>query len=110
MFFFLPVGMNYRTERYPVVTLSLIAINTLIWLISFICAICTDGDSQYWVYTHLWLIPAESHFWMYLTHMFVHSGFFHLAGNMVFLFLFGSCVEDVAGGLHRGGCGSSCSI
>ena len=27
---------------------------------------------------------------MYLTSMFVHSGFFHLLGNMIFLFLFGS--------------------
>jgi membrane associated rhomboid family serine protease len=29
--------------------------------------------------------------------MFMHGGFFHLAGNMVYLFLFGSCVEDLIG-------------
>jgi membrane associated rhomboid family serine protease len=29
--------------------------------------------------------------------MFVHEGFFHLFGNMIYLFLFGSCVEDALG-------------
>ena len=29
--------------------------------------------------------------------MFVHAGLFHLLGNMVYLFLFGSCVEDIIG-------------
>jgi membrane associated rhomboid family serine protease len=46
---------------------------------------------------HLWLIPAQSFWWTYLTSMFVHAGFFHLLGNMIFLFLFGSCVEDLIG-------------
>ena len=97
MFFAIPTGMNYRTERYPVVTLSLIGINTFIWLVSLILQICTEGESQEWVYANLWLVPAQSYFWMYLTSMFVHEGFFHLLGNMIFLFLFGSCVEDMIG-------------
>jgi len=50
-----------------------------------------------WVVMNLWLIPAFSHWWTYLPSLFVHAGFFHLAGNMVYLFLFGSCVEDVIG-------------
>jgi len=29
--------------------------------------------------------------------MFVHAGFFHLLGNMLFLYLFGCCVEDMVG-------------
>jgi membrane associated rhomboid family serine protease len=32
--------------------------------------------------------------------MFVHAGIFHLLGNMIFLFLFGSCVEDMIGRLR----------
>jgi len=99
VFFFLPipVGMNYRTERWPVVTLSLIALNTLIWLISLIYAIATHGDSNVWVLQHLWLTPGQSGWHTYLTSMFVHEGFFHLLGNMVYLFLFGCCVEDLIG-------------
>jgi membrane associated rhomboid family serine protease len=97
MFFFIPTGMNYRTERLPLVTFTLIGINTLVWLVSLICEISTQGDSQIWVMTHLWLIPAQSYIWTYLTSMFVHAGIFHLLGNMIFLFLFGACVEDMIG-------------
>ena len=97
MFIAIPTGMNYRTERYPVVTLTLIGINTFVWLVSLILEIVTHGDSQEWIMAHLWLIPAQSYLWMYLTSMFVHAGFFHLLGNMIFLFLFGACVEDMIG-------------
>lgn len=97
MFFFLPVGMNYRTERFPVVTISLIGINTLIYVVMLICAISTQGASNDWVMQYLWLIPAQPYWWTYLTHMFVHGGILHLAGNMLFLFLFGCCVEDLVG-------------
>jgi len=96
-FFFLPVGMNYRTERLPLVTLSLIGLNTLIYLISLIFFFSTHGESQLWIYEHLWLIPADWHWYSSFTSMFVHAGFFHLFFNMVFLFLFGSCVEDMIG-------------
>jgi membrane associated rhomboid family serine protease len=97
MFIAIPVGMNYRTERLPLVTLSLIGVNTLVWLVSTICFFSTDGESEAWILKHLWLVPAQSYPWMYLTSMFVHAGIFHLAGNMLFLFLFGSCVEDIIG-------------
>lgn len=100
MFFFLPIGMNYRTERLPLVTLSLIGLNTLIYLVSLFFYFRTDGDSDLWIMQHFWLIPAKSYVWTYLTSMFVHAGFFHLFGNMIFLFLFGSCVEDMIGRLR----------
>jgi membrane associated rhomboid family serine protease len=100
MFIAIPVGMNYRTERLPLVTLSLIGINTLVYLVSLIFHFSTDGESDVWIFGHLWLIPAQSFLWTYLTSMFVHAGFFHLLGNMIFLFLFGSCVEDIVGRLR----------
>ena len=100
MFIAVPVGMNYRTERLPVVTFSLIGINTLVYLVSLVCFFSTKGESDGWIYEHLWLIPSQSYLWTYLTSMFVHAGIFHLLGNMIFLFLFGSCVEDIIGRLR----------
>lgn len=97
MVLFIPTGMNYRTERMPVVTLTLIGINTLVYVVGLICFLATQGDSQEWIVNNLWLTPAESHVWTYLTSMFVHAGLFHLVGNMLFLFLFGCCVEDIVG-------------
>ena len=97
MFIAIPVGMNYRTERLPLVTLSLIGINTLVYLVSLFFFFRTDGESELWIYQNLWLIPEQSFWWSYLTSMFVHAGIFHLLGNMIFLFLFGSCVEVLIG-------------
>ena len=59
MFIAIPTGMNYRTERYPVVTFTLIGLNTIVWLVSLILGIVTQGDSQDWIYQHLWLIPRN---------------------------------------------------
>ena len=97
MFIILPVGVNYRTERLPIVTLTLIGINTLIYLVSLGFFFGTRGESELWIYRHLWLTPTDSMLWTYLTSMFVHAGIFHLLGNMIFLFLFGCCVEDIIG-------------
>ena len=97
MFFIIPVGMNYRTERLPLVTFSLIGLNTLVWLISLVCFFATEGDSQTWIMEHLWLMPANFTVYSCFTSLFVHAGFFHLAGNMIYLFLFGACVEDIIG-------------
>ncbi len=49
-FFFLPVGMNYRTERLPIVTFSLIGLNTLIYLVSLIFSFDTQGASDLWIW------------------------------------------------------------
>ena len=100
MFIAIPVGMNYRTERLPLVTLSLIGINTLVYLVSLFFFFTTDGESEFWIFNHLWLIPSACTWNAPLTSMFVHAGFFHLFGNMIFLFLFGSCVEDMIGRLR----------
>jgi membrane associated rhomboid family serine protease len=97
MFIALPTGMNYRTERLPLVTFILIGVNTLIWLISEICFLSTQGKSEEWIYENLWLTPAAGAFYQYFTSMFVHGGIIHLAGNMIYLFLFGACVEDLIG-------------
>ena len=97
MIFVLPVGMNYETKRLPVATFSLMGLNVLVYLISLLCQSAMGPDSQDWIYEHLWLIPGTSSATAYLTSMFVHSGFFHLLGNMIFLFLFGCCAEDMIG-------------
>jgi membrane associated rhomboid family serine protease len=100
MFIALPVGMNYRAERYPAVTFWLIGINTLIYFVSLFFFFRTDGESELWIIYHLWLIPSACTWNAPITSMFVHAGFFHLFGNMIFLFLFGSCVEDMIGRLR----------
>jgi len=97
MFIVIPVGMNYQTRRLPVVTFTLIGLNVVVYLISLAFTLSQGKDATEWVLEHLWLIPADSAWHTYLTSMFVHAGFFHLLGNMLYLFLFGCCVEDIIG-------------
>lgn len=97
MFFLLPVGVDYRARRYPVVTFTLMGICVVVYLVTLLLGLANGPDVEEWVVSNLWLIPSESHWWMYFTSLFVHEGFFHVAGNMVYLFLFGACVEDIMG-------------
>jgi membrane associated rhomboid family serine protease len=102
MFFILPVGVDYRARRYPVVTFSLMGANVVVYLISLVYFFSSGASAQeteqltWWEKT-FWLIPSESVWYTYLTCLFVHGGLLHLLGNMIYLFLFGSCVEDVLG-------------
>lgn len=97
MFFLLPVGVDYRARRYPVITFTLMGICVAVYLITLAFELAKGQEALEWIVANLWLIPALSHWRTYLTSLFVHAGFFHLAGNMVYLFLFGSCVEDTIG-------------
>jgi membrane associated rhomboid family serine protease len=96
MFFILPVGVDYRAQRYPVVTFVLMGLNAVIYLIS-LALWFTDRNEMDPLVLNLGLIPAEKTWWTWLTSTFVHGGFFHFAGNMIYLFLFGACVEDLMG-------------
>lgn len=42
-------------------------------------------------------IPAKKNFMALLTHMFIHGGWLHLIGNLLFLYLTGPFIEDVWG-------------
>jgi membrane associated rhomboid family serine protease len=42
-------------------------------------------------------VDAAPQYWTVLTSMFMHGGWFHLIGNMVFLWVFGNNIEDAMG-------------
>ncbi len=96
----IPVGVEYNSRRYPVVTFTLMGINVLLYLVSLVFFFNNlDGDvaQREWLTMNLGLIPDQKVWWTYLTSLFVHADFFHLIGNMIYLFLFGSCLEDLIG-------------
>lgn len=82
-----------RPLRFPVVTAALIAINVAVFLIEL-----ANGPA----FILRWsLIPAAvaagRHWGTLLTAMFLHAGWLHIIGNMVFLWAFGPEIEDVMG-------------
>ena len=88
-----PVGDDNSQERtVPVVTYVLIALNVLFFLVEL------SGGDQFikdWAF-----IPArftahpETNVVTIFTSMFMHGGWLHLFGNMLFLWIFGDNVED----------------
>ncbi len=97
MYIILPVGVEHRANRYPIVTFTFMGISTVIFLVLFGLELRQGEAVTEWEISTLWLTPSVSHFWTYVTSLFVHADFFHLLGNMMFLFLFGACVEDKIG-------------
>lgn len=43
------------------------------------------------------LVGAAPKYWTVITSMFMHGGWFHLIGNMLFLWVFGNNIEDATG-------------
>jgi membrane associated rhomboid family serine protease len=85
-----------RPRRFAVITLLIIVANAYVFLRELM-----EGDA----FVARWaVIPAEimrGHGWItLLTAMFMHAGWLHIAGNMVFLWAFGPEIEDAMGRFH----------
>lgn len=102
----IPLRDSIPSRTVPIVNISLIIVNVLI----FFLELSLGQDLGAFIYT-FGLIPAEltSAFTgsgsaifavvPLFTSMFLHAGWFHLLGNMLFLWVFGDNVEDMMG--HR---------
>jgi membrane associated rhomboid family serine protease len=137
----LPLRDNIPTDRFPVLTTILIAINVLVfvWLLTLSgeqvgesgllsesdeavveygaipyrltnpgedCSVtrgaevvCTGSDEYEAATRSGGLVPLDDAAWWVtiFTSMFMHGGFLHLAGNMLFLWVFGNNIEDSMG-------------
>ncbi|SDI56153.1 rhomboid family intramembrane serine protease [Lutimaribacter saemankumensis] len=96
-----PIRDHNPSNRTPFVTYALMAINIAIFLSYF--PVMTDGR-QLAAFFGTWaMIPAEvtnGQGWhTVVTSMFLHGGWMHLIGNMLFLWIFGDNMEDEMGHL-----------
>src|SRR5215204_5776550 len=76
----------------PYVTVSLVVINAL----EFLYQLSLGGGINNFVLTY-GLVPAYFSWVSVVTSMFLHGGFLHVAGNMLYLWIFGDNVEDRMG-------------
>jgi membrane associated rhomboid family serine protease len=91
-----PIGDDNSTRRsLPVATYGLIALNLLFFFIEINAG---EPFIQRWavVPRRLMANPAED-FPTVFTSMFMHAGWLHLLGNMLYLWIFGDNVEDRLG-------------
>ncbi len=102
----IPIRDTIRSRTTPIVTILLIAANAIVFLQEARLGSALDQTIEL-----LGFIPARFVFWRDLggsaldawrfiplfTSMFLHGGWAHIAGNMLYLWVFGDNVEDSFG-------------
>ncbi|MDW4496641.1 rhomboid family intramembrane serine protease [Sulfitobacter sp. D35] len=96
-----PIRDHNPSGRTPYVTYMLMAANIGLFL-SYV-GLTQDVRAINGFYAVWSLIPARitygEGYYTFLSSMFLHAGWLHLAGNMLFLWIFGDNVEDEMGHL-----------
>jgi membrane associated rhomboid family serine protease len=100
----IPLRDNIPSRTYPIVTIGLIAVNSAVFLYEVSLGarlgsfLATFGlvPARYF---HLVEVEGSyiSRFLPFLTSIFLHGGWFHIIGNMWYLWIFGDNVEDRMG-------------
>jgi membrane associated rhomboid family serine protease len=94
-----PIRDHNPSGRTPYVTYGLMAANILIFL-SYV-GLMSDARAINAFYIEWAFIPARisagEGYYTLVSSMFLHGGWMHLAGNMLFLFIFGDNIEDEMG-------------
>ena len=104
----IPLRDTIPSKNYPVVNNSLIAVNVIIYLLE----LGHGPGIEHFIYLS-GLVPARysvplvaqyfttgQQIFSLVSFMFLHGGFWHLLGNMWFLYIFGDNVEDRLGPLR----------
>ncbi|MBF4509805.1 MAG: rhomboid family intramembrane serine protease [Aeromicrobium sp.] len=99
----IPLRDENPTRRIPWVTLALIAANIAVFI--YEVSLGTEALQAFW--TRWALVPtrfladplAPAEFATLFTAMFMHAGWIHIGGNMLYLWIFGNNVEDRFGPL-----------
>jgi membrane associated rhomboid family serine protease len=85
----IPLRALLRRSSPPVTVISIILLN-------FFCFL-TELSRPGRFIAHYALVPDHLHFTNLVTYMFLHAGWLHLIGNMWFLWVFGSHLENALG-------------
>jgi len=98
----LPIRSRQRRVRVPLITSGLIICNLLVF-----CWELSQGRALHrliavWglrpaLFIDYWWVPSPMVWLPLISSMFLHGGWLHLGGNMLFLWVFGGNVEDRLG-------------
>jgi membrane associated rhomboid family serine protease len=106
---FIPLKDLNPSRRYPFVNITLILANVAVFVYQLSLQFSLSPKAYSVLIASYSTVPArfpaflagrmsfEAAFLPLLTSMFLHSGFLHIAGNMLFLWIFGDNVEDFFG-------------
>lgn len=105
----IPIGTEVQTRHAPVANYAIIGANVAVFLLTDFLG----GDIGLRLKADYALDAARPAIYQYITYQFLHGDLLHLAGNMLFLWIFGNAVCDrmgtiayvmfyVAGGIFAG--------
>lgn len=96
-----PIRDHNPSGRTPYVVFALIAINVVVFLAML--GLENDPGALANFYSQWAVVPDQigqgHHLEALISSLFLHGGFMHLAGNMLFLWIFGDNLEDEMGHL-----------
>ena len=88
----IPLRDTIPSLRVPLVNYAIIALNVLV----FMYEASLGRYAEAFIYTY-GLVPRDFSFTSLITSLFLHGGWMHLFGNMLYLYIFGDNVEDRLG-------------
>ncbi|WGI22976.1 rhomboid family intramembrane serine protease [Amylibacter sp. IMCC11727] len=95
-----PIRDHNPSRNTPYVTYALLFINIVVFL-AYYPALSTDPHALGGFWDTWAIVPAEivagQDLMTLLTGMFLHGGWMHLIGNVLFLYIFGDNIEDAFG-------------
>ena len=96
----LPVKDNVPTRRFPIVTVAFILANVAVWVFYQLPQLQRSVNELAYhpcEVENSCRVVGEDWFVTLFSSMFMHGGWAHLIGNMLFLWIFGNNVEDTLG-------------
>ena len=94
---FVPLGdASRRSSAFPYVTLAIVLLNAFVFFKELVY-----GDRFVYAWSTIPIYIVHGQRWITLvTSMFMHGGWMHIIGNMVYLWAFGREIEEVMGGFR----------
>ncbi|MFP4106806.1 MAG: rhomboid family intramembrane serine protease [Phycisphaerae bacterium] len=90
----IPIRTDYRMTTRPWVNYAFVAANILLFVLGY-----PERGGQGQIVSQYLLKPDQPELFHFFSSMFLHGGWSHLLGNMVFLWVFGNALNDRFGHL-----------
>ena len=91
-FYYIPIGLDVGVRKKPFVTYFLAASCVILYILYRYKPV-----GSWWDFTLLVFQPSAPTIATAITHAFLHGGWLHLIGNLVYLIVFGRPLEDRLG-------------
>lgn len=91
-FYYIPIGLDIDIRRRTAITYFIAVFCVILFLLYRY-----RPAGTWWNFMNLAFFPTAPTIWSAVTYTFLHAGYLHIAGNIVYLVIFGRAVEGSFG-------------